>query len=190
MEPTSPSSSAPQNAKRTALATGGAEPSCTAVSSSVAVPEPLSLIPGPAGTESRCAPANTTWSGLPVPVWAITLRLRFSSTVVFSTSDTGAPARANSGSPSARASPAVGTVPVAPSPRVPSDSGPSALFTTSTAAAPAVAATVDFWANVQVPRRTRTTEPAGTPASAAASQPSPAATASGAVTPPAAVAGE
>ena len=69
------------------------------------------------------------------------------------------------------AEPRGGHGPVAPSPRVPSDSGPSALLTTSTAAAPAVAATVDFWANVQVPRRTRTTEPAGTPASAAASQP-------------------
>ena len=116
MEPISPSSSAPQNANRTALATGGAAPSRVATSSSVAEPEPLSLIPGPSATESRWAPAITTWSGLPVPVWAITLRLRSSVTVVFSTSSTGAPTRPYSASPSARLSPAVGTAPGALSP--------------------------------------------------------------------------
>ena len=34
--------------------------SCSADSSSAALPEPLSLMPGPSSTESRCAPAMTT----------------------------------------------------------------------------------------------------------------------------------
>ena len=36
------------------------------------MPEPSSLMPGPAGTESRCAPTTTTWSGSPPRVSAIT----------------------------------------------------------------------------------------------------------------------
>ena len=44
-----------------------------AVSSSAALPEPLSLMPAPSWTESRCAPAMTTLSSLPERVSAITL---------------------------------------------------------------------------------------------------------------------
>ena len=38
--------------------------SCSASSSWNAVPEPSSLMPGPAGTESRWAPASTLWFGV------------------------------------------------------------------------------------------------------------------------------
>ena len=40
-----------------------------------AEPDALSLIPGPSGTLSRCAPSMTTSSVEPVLVWAITLQL-------------------------------------------------------------------------------------------------------------------
>ncbi len=63
LEPTVPSSSAPQNANRTAFFTCGAEPSCVAVSRTAATPEPLSLMPGPSGTLSRWAPTTTTSCG-------------------------------------------------------------------------------------------------------------------------------
>ena len=43
-----------------------------AISRTVALPEPLSLIPGPSWTLSRCAPAITTLRGLPPAVSAIT----------------------------------------------------------------------------------------------------------------------
>ena len=174
------------------LVTAGAPRRRTAVSSSVATPEPLSLMPGPVGTESRCAPTITTLSGLPVVVWAITLRLRRSSIVVASTRVTEAPARPARASPSALLSPAVGRVP-GTSPRVPWSSGPSTLFATSTAAARAAAALADFTPNGHVPRRISTIAPAGTPVKSAASQPdvsSCASTASGAVAPPGGVAGE
>lgn len=45
----------------------------SATSSNVPAPLPLSTTPGPAVTESRCAPATTTLSGLPPGVSAITL---------------------------------------------------------------------------------------------------------------------
>ena len=44
-----------------------------AVSSSAALPEPLSLIPAPSWTLSRWAPAITTFLLLPFLVWAVTL---------------------------------------------------------------------------------------------------------------------
>ena len=156
------------------------------------MPDPLSLIPGPSGTESRCAPAITTLSGLPVVVWAITLRLDRSSIVVASARVTGTPGRPASVSPSALLSPTVGKAPVT-SPSVAWSSGPSTLFATSTAAACAAAALVDLTPNGHAPRRTSTTAPAGTFAKSAASQPdvsSCATTASGALIPPAGVAGE
>ena len=45
---------------------------CSAVSSCAAEPEPLSLMPGPSITESRCAPDTTTRSVRPVVGRAIT----------------------------------------------------------------------------------------------------------------------
>src|SRR5687767_6836042 len=57
-------SSAPHHAKRTWLRSLTLA-ICSAVSRIAAEPDPLSLIPGPAGTESRCAPAITTLFGFP-----------------------------------------------------------------------------------------------------------------------------
>ena len=68
LEPTIPISSAPQKPNRTALVTGGALPSSTAVSSTAAIPDPLSLMPGPSRTLSRCPPTITTLRGEPVVV--------------------------------------------------------------------------------------------------------------------------
>ncbi len=47
--------------------------STSAFSSSTAEPEPLSLMPGPAETESRCAPNMVTWSDGPPGQSAIRL---------------------------------------------------------------------------------------------------------------------
>ena len=63
-----PRSSAPQNAKRTrARVWAGSRASRSAASSTAAEPLPLSLMPGPSGTLSRCAP--TTIRG-PLPLGA------------------------------------------------------------------------------------------------------------------------
>ena len=55
----SPLSSAPHHAKRSVFC-GLWFASCSATSRIAALPDPLSLMPGPASTESRCAPAITT----------------------------------------------------------------------------------------------------------------------------------
>ena len=71
VEPTRPDSSAPHQAKRTRLA--GLMPFLAiwmASSRLNAEPEPLSLMPGPSGTESRCEPTIVVLSGLPVGVSA------------------------------------------------------------------------------------------------------------------------
>jgi hypothetical protein len=47
----------------------------SAISRMVEVPLPLSLMPGPAMTESRWAPTTTTWSALPVGEPAMMLRV-------------------------------------------------------------------------------------------------------------------
>ena len=68
------SSSAPQNAKRTLFSSLIPDPaSLIADSRLYAEPEPLSLIPGPAGTESRCEPWTTTRFGSPPLLSASTL---------------------------------------------------------------------------------------------------------------------
>ena len=67
----------------------------------------------------------------------------------------GAPARVASRSPSARLTPSAGTAPGAP--RVALVSGPSSEFATTTATAPASAATCTFCPKGHVPRRTSTT---------------------------------
>jgi hypothetical protein len=123
----------------------------------------------------------------------MTLRLSVRSVVVASTRLTCAPGRAASDAPSFSLTPAAGTTPVASSPSVVPTGRPSALFATRTAAAPAEAAFVTFWAKVHVPRRTSTTDRAAIPAKSAGSQPdvsSWATTASGAVSPPGGVLGE
>ncbi len=73
VEPIRPSSSAPHQARR--ILFFGSMPSsviCCAISSRVALPVPLSLIPGPSATLSRCAPAMTTCLALPPGDSAIT----------------------------------------------------------------------------------------------------------------------
>ena len=62
-EPIRPLSSAPHHARRTVFC-GLTFAICSAISRSAADPLPLSLMPGPACTESRCAPAMTTLSSL------------------------------------------------------------------------------------------------------------------------------
>ena len=63
-EPKSPSSSPVQNAKRTVRGVGPRSASRSASSRMVMVPDPLSLMPGPSMTESRCPPIMITWSGV------------------------------------------------------------------------------------------------------------------------------
>ena len=72
--PTRPDSSAPHQAKRTRFSVLILSLAIRmAVSSRNADPEPLSLMPGPSGTESRCAPMIVTLSGSPDRVSARTL---------------------------------------------------------------------------------------------------------------------
>ena len=68
---------------------------CSAVSRMVAEPLPLSLMPGPSTTESRCAPTTTVRPLRPVGVSAITLYVgRVSLTVEVVTLTTTSPALA------------------------------------------------------------------------------------------------
>ena len=69
--PSRPCSSAPNQMKRTLLR-GFTLRICSAISRIVAEPEPLSLMPGPTPTLSRCAPTTMTLSGSPSRVSAIT----------------------------------------------------------------------------------------------------------------------
>ena len=74
VEPTRPASSAPHHAKRIRLR--GCAPSLaisSAISISVPEPEPLSLMPGPSSTLSRCAPTTIVRSGSPASVSAVRL---------------------------------------------------------------------------------------------------------------------
>ena len=75
VEPTRPSSSAPHQANRTRLAWLKLA-ICSAISRMVAEPLPLSLMPGPASTLSRCAPTTTTLPGSPFLVSARMLTVR------------------------------------------------------------------------------------------------------------------
>ena len=89
---------------------------CIAVSSSAAEPEPLSLMPGPDSTLSRCAPAMTTLS-LFLPVFsAITLLMMRVSLGL--TSTCAVEPGAASFSPSAYDAPTTG-MSISASPRVP-----------------------------------------------------------------------
>ncbi len=134
-EPTRPSSSAPQKANRTAFLTCGELPSCTAVSSMAATPEPLSLMPGPSGTLSRCAPVMTTSCVDPVLVCAMTLWVRSTRTPALSLTVAG-PGLARSRVPSSLLMPTTGMETLDVSPRVPSVTTPSSLLATISATAP------------------------------------------------------
>src|SRR3954451_15347733 len=89
-EPSRPYSSAPQNANlRCWRGFTFSADSSSAISRIVALPLPLSLIPGPAATESRWAPTTSTLFGSPVLESAITLYVvRFGSYSVEVLTDT------------------------------------------------------------------------------------------------------
>src|ERR1700744_3411426 len=170
-EPISPSSSAPQKPNRTALWIPGELPSCKAVSSTAATPDPLSLMPGPSGTLSRCAPAITTSVVDPVLVCAITLRA-WTVLVSAESRTVAGPPLACSSAPSGLVTPTTGILTSVDSPRVPPICSSTALSATTTATAPCCAAAPAFWANGQVPRSTSTTAPlTGTLSKSAALQP-------------------
>src|SRR5215510_8373876 len=73
-DPIRPDSSAVHQAKRTLLA-GWTLAICSAASRMAALPEPLSLMPGPGNTESRWAPTITTFESSPCDVSAVTLKV-------------------------------------------------------------------------------------------------------------------
>src|SRR5262245_61315571 len=177
VDPSRPSSSAPQKAKRTLFLTLlPSRGSCLAISRIAAVPLPLSLIPGPAGTLSRWAPTTTTLSAAPALDSTSTLNEERGSLSVFvTTCSCRVPAAASVTSwlPSANEGPTTGMVNGRPS--VPATgpvrvgSAPSLKITTATA--PAAWALAAFTWKVQVPRLTSATLPAVKPAKSAASQP-------------------
>ena len=77
VEPTRPSSSAPHQAnRRWFVVCRLARDTASATSSNDAEPDPLSLMPGPASTLSRCAPTTTTLPGSPFLVSARMLTVR------------------------------------------------------------------------------------------------------------------
>ena len=157
-DPISPSSSAPQKPNRTALWIPGELPNCRAVSRTAATPDPLSLIPGPSGTLSRCAPAITTSLVEPVLVCAITLR---ACMVLVSAENctVAGPTVVRSSAPSALVTLTTGILTSVVSPRVPPIFSSTTLSATTIATAPRCAAAVSFWVNGQVPRSTSTTAP-------------------------------
>ena len=81
-----------------------ASESSSAISRIVEVPLPLSLMPGPSMTESRCAPTTTVFAASPFLESAITLLVgRISENVCANTWTTVSPARvfSTSSAPSA-----------------------------------------------------------------------------------------
>ena len=140
------------------MCTSGDGPICNAVSNTAATPEPLSLMPGPSGTLSRCAPAITTSAVEPVFVCAMTLRAETSRTLALSFTVTG-PVWPRSVAPSAFATLTTGILTSVFSPRVPPISFSSTLSATTSAAAPRIAATVILSVNGHFPRSTSTTAP-------------------------------
>ena len=74
---------------------------CSATSRMAALPEPLSLMPGPAPTESRWAPTITTLPSSPDPVSARTLYVVFVVRTVLAKICIWSPAVAASVAPSA-----------------------------------------------------------------------------------------
>ena len=139
VEPIRPDSSAPHQAKRSVFC-GFSLAMFSATSSSAAEPLPLSLMPGPAWTESRWAPAITTLSLLVPGSSAITLtcgRLSGGSTSMSAVEPAWA-----SAAPSANEAPTTGIVTAAPSGRSvptirPSRSGVLPWLKMITASAPA-----------------------------------------------------
>src|ERR1700753_3328378 len=170
-DPTSPISSAPQKPNRTALCTCGELPSCSAVSRTAATPEPLSLMPGPSGTLSRCAPAMTTALVDPVLVCAMMLRALKLATLALSLMVVG-PVCPRSCAPSDLVTLTTGILTSVVAPRAPPMCCSSTLSMTTIPTAPRWAAASSFWENGQVPRSTSTTAPwTGNPPKSEAAQP-------------------
>lgn len=148
-------------------------PSFAATSRIAALPEPLSLMPGPGSTLSRCAPSCTTLFGSPHLESAMTLWVVRISLVVLVLTWTTVPAAPASSWPTAKLTPTTGMCTVG-APRVPCrvsvrPGWPS--FMMMTPAAPAACAFSALTWKVQVPRCTSATAPAGNEAKSAASQP-------------------
>ena len=142
------------------------------MASSAATPLPSSLIPGPSGTESRCAPAIATRS--PLPVSASTLAVLRSSDTA-STATVARPASRRR-LPAAEETKTAGIRrPGAPSvpAMAPVRPGPPSLAT-STAPAPAACALRAFSRSRQPPRRTSATSPSRSAPKSAGLQPAPA----------------
>src|SRR5918998_48390 len=145
LEPRSPISSAPKNARRTRWrGFVSSSASLSAISSAVADPEPLSLMPGPSGTESRCAP--TIKVSFPPPgVSAMTLVVRLLPPPPTKTRTSGVPPSASSRSPSDPLVPITG-IPAPDDPRDPSSTSPpgSPALKMTDADAPASSALAAF----------------------------------------------
>ena len=163
--------------KRTALR-GLTFSICSAISRIVPEPEPLSLMPGPSSTPSRCAPTTITLSARP-DVCATTLRVgRFGivtrSTFTRAVRPVG-PLRTplRSSLPTAVVAASTGMSPVVAGlkPARPLRAGVSPSFMRMIAEAPALIAFWIFRTKSQVPRWMRAIEPTGKPAKSAASQP-------------------
>ena len=174
-DPMRPDSSAPQKAKRTALRSWRSD-IASAVSRMAAVPDPLSLMPGPSSTESRWAPTIRVRSVRPVEESAITL------VVVRCSTCTSATTRTSSVPCAARPASSLPTSKEASSTGIESWGGSSVPKMTSvrpswpslkmmTALAPAATALSAFCRKVQVPRWMRAMLPAVNPSKSDASQP-------------------
>src|ERR1700733_15818276 len=148
-EPISPNSSAPQKQNRTALWIPGELPNCNAVSRTAATPDPLSLMPGPSATLSRCAPAITTSLVDPVLVCAITLRAAMVLVSAESCTVAG-PTVVRSSTPSDLVTLTTGILTSLVSPRAPPICSSTTLSATTIATAPRCAAAPSFCANGQV----------------------------------------
>src|SRR6202008_1027945 len=157
-DPTNPISSAPQKPNRTALWTSGELPSRSAVSRTAATPDPLSLMPGPPGRLSRCAPAITTSFVKPVLVCYMTLRALMVLVSAESFTVAGPEVR-RSATPSGLVTLTTGILTSVSSPKVPPMCSSTTLSAMIIATAPRCTAAASFWANGQVPRSTSTTAP-------------------------------
>ena len=183
VEPTRPDSSAPHQAKRTRFSGLIFSFFIWMASSRLnAEPEPLSLMPGPSGTESRCEPTIVVLSGLPVVSARMLVDVRRSLSALTISWPTGL-ARPARRAPSANEMPAAGmstsgSVPswaVSPSVPATTSSRPGSLpwLKTITPDAPAAWALRTFTSKLHEPRWTSAMFPAGKPVKSAASQPEP-----------------
>jgi hypothetical protein len=145
----------------------------SAASSIVPTPLPLSVTPGPAVTESRCAPATTTLSARPPGVSARTfLVVRISAIVDVNTCATTLLWAEKSSPPTAKLVPTAGMVtPGEPSVPLIGPFSPPPRLKITAADAPAAWAFSAFTRNVHVPRCISAIRPATKAVKSLASQP-------------------